>query len=239
MFRYLPGIVLVQFLTFTLFWINQGESFEQLLLRVGLPALMFSAVTALWLSMIGRMEAERRNADLREQHATDRMQLNREIDRVRADALQEASVDRAQLLERANRERERLVRQTHKQIMSQERSASRRANIKVGLGFVCLTAFGVVMLVTQFMTMGLLAITAAGGAMGGYVLRWRQNKNLLDRLAILPSKEAARSVQPLSDVSSQTRRPVKEAKRLAPIEVDATGDHSATPIDTEFTRQDS
>ncbi len=186
MLRYLPGIVLVQIVTFTLFWVNQGASIEQLLLRVGLPAVMFSAVTALWLSLIGRMDAEQRNSALREQHAEERMQLNREIERVRSDALQEASADKAQLLERAHTERERLVRQTHKEIMKQERSASRRSNMKVGLAFMGLTGFGVLMLVTQFMTLGLLTITTAGGAMGGYLLRWKQSKNVMDRLAKLP-----------------------------------------------------
>ncbi|MFK8075744.1 MAG: hypothetical protein AB8B84_04095 [Granulosicoccus sp.] len=186
MLRYLPGIVLVQIVTFTLFWVNQGASIEQLLLRVGLPAVMFSAVTALWLSLIGRMDAEQRNSALREQHAEERMQLNREIERVRSEALQEASADKAQLLERAHTERERLVRQTHKEIMKQERSASRRSNLKVGLAFMGLTGFGVLMLVTQFMTLGLLTITTACGAMGGYLLRWKQSKQVMDRLAKLP-----------------------------------------------------
>lgn len=200
MLRYLPGIVLVQIVTFTLFWVNQGASAEQLLLRVGLPAVMFSAVTALWLSLIGRMDAEQRNSALREQHAEERMQLNREIERVRAEALQEASADRAQLLERANTERERLVRQTHKEIMKQERSASRRSNVKVGLAFMGLTGFGVLMLVTQFMTLGLLTITTAGGAMGGYLLRWRQSKHMLDRLVKLPENSSTKVVAHSTDV---------------------------------------
>lgn len=203
MLRYIPGIVLVQIVTFTLFWVNQGASIEQLLLRVGLPAVMFSAVTALWLSLIGRMDAEQRNSALREQHAEERMQLNREIERVRSEALQEASADKAQLLERAHTERERLVRQTHKEIMKQERSASRRSNMKVGLAFMGLTGFGVLMLVTQFMTLGLLTITTAGGAMGGYLLRWKQSKQVMDRLAKLPENPDPR-VLPMPEKNTDT-----------------------------------
>ena len=209
MLRYLPGIVLVQIVTFTLFWVNQGASIEQLLLRVGLPAVMFSAVTALWLSLIGRMDAEQRNSALREQHAEERMQLNREIERVRSEALQEASADKAQLLERAHTERERLVRQTHKEIMKQERSASRRSNMKVGLAFMGLTGFGVLMLVTQFMTLGLLTITTAGGAMGGYLLRWKQSKNVMDRLAKLPENPDPRVLPtPVKNTDTSTDEPL-------------------------------
>ena len=216
MLRYLPGIVLVQIVTFTLFWVNQGASIEQLLLRVGLPAVMFSAVTALWLSLIGRMDAEQRNSALREQHAEERMQLNREIERVRSEALQEASADKAQLLERAHTERERLVRQTHKEIMKQERSASRRSNMKVGLAFMGLTGFGVLMLVTQFMTLGLLTITTAGGAMGGYLLRWKQSKNVMDRLAKLPENPDPRvlpSPEKNNDTSIDEPLSLPESKR--------------------------
>ena len=76
MFRYLPGILLVQLVTLALFWINREATVEDLLLRAGLPALIIAFVTALWLSTLGRMEAERRNAELRENHASEREKLN-------------------------------------------------------------------------------------------------------------------------------------------------------------------
>lgn len=228
MLRYLPGIVLVQLVTFTLYFVNQDASFEHLLLRVGLPALMISGVTALWLSMIGRMDAEKRNSALREKHGTERTQLNREIERARADAMLEASTDRAQLMERANAERERLVRQTHKQLMKQERSASRRANMKVGFAFMVLTGFGVFMLVSQFMMLGVLMIGAASGAMGGYLLRWKQSRQMLDRLTMLTPKNAQSSVPSLPNESKQVGgRKGRRVKQLAPIELDATGSVSS------------
>ncbi len=129
------------------------------------------------------MDAERRNAELREKHASEREQLNREIERARSEVLQQASADKAQIQERAHVERERLVKQTHKQLMQRERSISRRANLKVGLAFMAVSGLGVLMLVTNMMTLGLLTITTAGGALGGYLLRWRQSRLALDRLS--------------------------------------------------------
>lgn len=221
MFRYLPGIVLVQLVTLALFWVNQGASLENMLLRVALPALVVSGVTALWLSMIGRMEAERRNADLREAHASEREKLNREVERARSDVLQQASADRAQLMERAHAERERLVKSTHKQLMQQERSASRRANIKVGLAFMGVTAMGVMFLITELLTLGLLTITTAGGAMGGYLFRWRQSRQMMERLSdgSVVSKSAKAPSLP-STQSAAGGKPSKE-KGLVPIELDA------------------
>lgn len=183
MFRYLPGILLVQLVTLALFWVNREATVEDLLLRAGLPALIIAFVTALWLSTLGRMEAERRNAELRETHASEREKLNRKIERTRSEVMQQASADKAQMQERAHAERESLVRKTHKQLMQQERSISRRANVKVGLAFMGVTGLGVLMLITEMMTLGLLTITTAGGALGGYVFRWRQSRGALDRLS--------------------------------------------------------
>ncbi len=183
MFRYLPGIVLVQLVTLALFWVNRDAGVEDLLLRAGLPALIIAFVTALWLSTLGRMEAERRNAELRESHANEREKLHRKIERTRSEVLQQASADKAQMQERAHAERESLVRKTHKQLMQRERSISRRANIKVGLAFMGVTGLGVLMLITEMLTLGLLTITTAGGALGGYVFRWRQSRGALDRLS--------------------------------------------------------
>lgn len=229
MLRYLPGIVLVQLVTFILYFINQDATVEQLLLRLGLPVVVVSGVTALWLSMIGRMDAEQRNSALREQHAIERTQLNREIERARADAMLEASTDRAQLMERANAERERLVRQTHKELMKQERSASRRANVKVGLAFMVLSGFGAFMLVSQFMLLGVLMISAASGAMGGYLLRWRQTRQMLDRLTTLSPKGSKNSAAWLPGASSHcvNINEKRGVKQLPPIELDATGSPSS------------
>ena len=223
----------MQLVMFTLYFVNQDASIEQLLLRVGLPSLVISGVTALWLSMIGRMDAEQRNSALREQHAAERTQLTREIERARADAMVEASTDRAQLIERANTKRERLVRDTHKQLMKHERGVSRRANMKIGLGFMILTGFGAFMLVTQFMMIGVLMISTATGAMGGYLYRWRQSNQLLDRVTLLPSKSAPSSARSLPAgasasefVSESTSADLNRKRRersLPPIELDATG----------------
>jgi|GEM_PF-867924 len=230
MFRYLPGIVLVQVVTLALLWVNAGATLENQLLRVGLPALIISGVTALWLSMIGRMETERRNTTLREQHATEVTRLNREIERARADVLQQASADKAQWLERAHSQREQLVKQTHKELLKRERGINRAANLKVGLAFMSVTAIGVIMLITELLTLGLLTIMTAGGAMGGYLFRWRQTRQMMDGLGTLPSKNAKGLPRGAIVISESTNMSDKEARTtgLDPIELDADDGSEAT-----------
>lgn len=188
MLRYFPGIVLVQLVTLALFWVNRSGSIEEILLRAGLPALFIACVTALWLSTIGRMDSERQQSKLKEEHFNERENLNRKIERVRSDSLQQASADKAQIIERAHSERERLVRQTHKEIIKQERRVSRRANVKVGLAFMAMTGVGVILLITELLTLGLLTITTAGGAMGGYLMRWRQTRRVMDLVTQSPGE---------------------------------------------------
>lgn len=60
--------------------------------------------------------------------------------------------------------------------MQEVRRTSTQANIKVGMAFAGAAGIGGLLLLTQFMTLGLLMLTTAGGALGGYVVRIRQEK---------------------------------------------------------------
>lgn len=234
MLRYLPGIVLVQLVTLALFWVNRSGTVEEILLRAGLPALFIACVTALWLSTIGRMESERRHSKLREEHFTERERLNRKIEQVRSETMQQASADKAKIIDRAHSERERLVKQTHKEIIKQERRVSRRANMKVGLAFMAITGLGVIMLITELLTLGLLTITTAGGAMGGYLLRWRQTRRVMDLVSQGPQEsdvvdaefEAILDDDDVTDSATQERLTVDNAIADKPAKIGKAGQGS-------------
>lgn len=195
MFKYLPGIILVQVVTLALLWVNAQSPLEELLARVALPAILLSTVTALWFAAISRAETQkahatlldeqqRSQADMLEKHFQEREKLTRSMERTRADVMQKASS-----------EREELVRKTHADLIKAERRAHRGANLKVGAAFTLVTVAGVGLLFVQFMTLGLLTITAASGALGGYLLRWKQTRRVMqlhaDSGVSLPSLESA------------------------------------------------
>ncbi|MFK7860496.1 MAG: hypothetical protein AB8B64_16875 [Granulosicoccus sp.] len=179
MIRYLPGVVLVQLVTLALLWVNRDSTVIELLTSVVLPALLLSIVVALWFSAISRMAAQKIHASLIEKHFQEREKLTRELERTRADVMEKASADQARILERASQQREQLVRETHQDMIKAERRASRSANLKVGAAFGVVTMIGVGFLFVQFMTLGLLTITAASGALGGYLLRWKQTRHVM------------------------------------------------------------
>jgi hypothetical protein len=209
MLRFLPGIVLVQLATIALFWVNQNATAQEILLRVALPSVIFACVTAFWFSAISRSHAEQRLGVLREKHAADREDLNRQVERTRSDVLQKASADQAKIIERAHSDREKLVRKTHKEVLRSERSASRRASLKVGIAFMFMTALGIVFLISELLTLGLMTIMTAGGALGGYMLRWRQSR----QGTALPDSETMAQLPELSDVVPDSKDPVLIAER--------------------------
>ena len=178
MIRYFSGVVLLQIVTLALFWASLGSEFDEILIRSVLPAALIALVTGFWFSSIARSDGERLRADMIERHAAEKEKLLQTAEKSRTDILNKANVDRESIVVQASTEREQLLRQAHKDLLRHEKSVSRRANFKVGLAFAATTAAGVLLLITELLTLGLLTITSAGGALGGYLFRWKQTRDL-------------------------------------------------------------
>lgn len=152
MHRYLPGIFLVQVVTAVLLWVNLSGSPRDMAIQFGIPALLITLVTALWFASIARADAERANAKIRLEHARDREKLNVNAEKTKA----------------------RIIEKTQKEIRKQEKRIGRKASIKVGLAFFATTIAGVLMLITELFTFGLMTIMTTMGGLGGYLMRARQ-----------------------------------------------------------------
>ena len=155
MHRYLPGILLLQVVTVALGWgsfsLGGAGWWWQWLLSAGLLAL----VTALWFASIERARGRAAVDALRLHHAKEREKLKVTVER-----------DKARVQEDASR-----------QIRREGRRGARRANLKVALAFGVTTLAGVLLLITELFTLGFMTITTAVGAMGGYLVRWRQSRS--------------------------------------------------------------
>ena len=183
MFRFLPGLVLVQLLTLALAWASLGAPLAEVALRLGVPALIVAATAAFWFGQLGRLGAERELARTRLEHAEERERLKRdalvEAERLKLDARAES--DRVRL--DAEREKAAVVEAARRESRAEERRIDRRANARVALAFAGAAAAGAVMLMTPLVTLGLVTIAATGGGLGGYALRWRQTRARTGRVA--------------------------------------------------------
>lgn len=166
MHRFLPGILFLQFVTLLVLWFNLAGGSEgggltslipdtSLLLRVGLPCLLLGVVSALWFASISRHSAERAVTRLKDAHAKEREKMKVQVER----------------------DRTKMVEKSQKEINKQTRRVNTKANFKVGLAFAATAVAGVVMIITELITMGLMTMTTAGGALGGYLMRGRQAKS--------------------------------------------------------------
>jgi small-conductance mechanosensitive channel len=154
MFRYLPGILIIQVATVALILAAARTSDPELWIAIGCLALVISLVTAFWFESIA--------SHLKKDAVT---QVKDEFFR-----------ERENLRVNAERAKSRLIKKSHEQITRETNRAHARANFKVGSAFAGVIAVGTLMVFTQFMTLGLLLLAAGGGALAGYLARARQDR---------------------------------------------------------------
>lgn len=154
MLKFLPGILLLQAITVALVLLSPVDLAGFGWLRMLVPVLIVGLITAFWFGSMAAHHRKDEISRLQENHAKER-----EAIRVNAE-----------------RAKVRVVKQAHKDTLDEVRRTSTQANIKVGLAFAGAAGIGGLLLLTQFMTLGIITLTTVGGALGGYVLRIRQEK---------------------------------------------------------------
>ncbi len=153
MLRFFIGIVVVQVVTGLLLWLNidslaSSRDWAQLLI----PACTIALVTAFWFGALSKELADKNNNALRD----------------------EFSREREKLVSNAERAKTRMLQKTQAQIVRESSRAHAKANFKVGAAVSGAVGFGVLMMFTQFASLGLLLLSTAGGTLGGYILRSKQ-----------------------------------------------------------------
>ena len=156
MLRFFIGLTLAQIATALLVAFFPGGTTLDELLPLIFLVLMLSTIISLWFSTVARQLGDKRVNTLKQQFAAEREKLNVNAERAKS----------------------RLQKKTQKEIETQARRAKTSANIKVGTALAVAAGFGLVMIFTQFVTLGLLTLTTAGGAVGGYLARSRKNDAL-------------------------------------------------------------
>ena len=152
MFKYLLGILIIQTATVAMTLAAIKSADQELWLAVLLLALLIALVTAFWFSSIAS-------------HAKKDALAN---------AKDEFSREREKLRLNAERQKTRLMRKSHEEIRKETNRAHARSSFKLGAGFIGIVAAGSLMIFSQLLTLGLLTLAVGGGALGGYLMRVRQ-----------------------------------------------------------------
>ena len=167
MLKYLLGILIIQTATvaMTLAAIKSGD--QELWLSVLLLGLVIGLVTAFWFASIAG-------------HAKKDALAN---------AKDEFSKEREKLRVNAERQKTRLLRKSHEEIRKETNRAHARSSFKLGAGFIGIVAAGSLMIFSQLLTLGLLTLAVGGGALGGYLMRVRQETLSRNKEAFAMSDE--------------------------------------------------
>ena len=183
MLKFIPGILLLQVITIALVLIAPADLANWGWLRLVIPVLIAGLLTAFWFGSIAARQRKDKISRLKEHHAKER-----ETIRVNAE-----------------RAKTKLVKQSQRKTLQEVRRSSTRANIKIGLAFAGAAGLGGVLILTQFMSLGILTLATVGGALGGYLLRIRQEKGKLH----LANKD--QDTQPVTKV---TTTKTKQLRRI-------------------------
>ena len=150
--RFLPGIILLQLVTVALtLLLPVNENWKS-----GLPLLISVLVCGLfvsfWFAAIARNKVQSEVSKTRESFVEEREKI-------------QVSAERAKT---------RVVEKAQKQIASEARRTHGKANFKVGAAFAATIGAGMLFIAIELLTFGLMTLTTAGGAMGGYLVRARK-----------------------------------------------------------------
>ena len=153
--KFLLGIILVQVATGVLIYLSPNAFDEMSLLRLIVPLFFVALIVAIWFSSLSAHFTKDT-----EYKMTNKFAREREEFRVKAE-----------------RAKTRVVKEAQKDIAKEAKITHAKANFKVGAAFAGVLGVGALFILAQFVTVGLLTLTAAGGAMGGYYWRGKRIEN--------------------------------------------------------------
>lgn len=176
MLKYLLGILIIQAATVAMTLAAIKSDDRELWLAVLLLALILALVTAFWFVSIASHAKKDALANARD----------------------EFSREREKLRVNAERQKTRLLRKSHEEIRKETNRAHARSSFKLGAGFIGIVAAGALMIFSQLLTLGLLTLAVGGGALGGYLIRVRQEAVTRQKEALAISEER----KPVIDVQT-------------------------------------
>jgi len=152
-FKFAIGILLVQGATVLLVMTALQANLSETWLLMLCLALLIGLLTALWFSSVASHCNQQTLARASEK-------FNRQRERIRR---------------QSEKEKTKEIKDSHRQLLRETRRVQSRSSVKLGAALAGLATVGIALFFTQFITLGMLALSLTGGALIGYGVRARQN----------------------------------------------------------------
>ena len=215
MFKFLPGIILIQLVTAGLVLTAFNWSHDpQLIAVIALFSLIIGVLAAFWFASIARDIYKSEQKQLLDQHAQDRERILLNAEREKAYSAAERSQqqeqyarEREKILVETEREKANIAAESYRRIEKETKKAHARANFKVGAAFAAAVGAGGIMVFSQLITVGMMVLVASGSGLAGYLARARherlsRNKQLAVNKAMLIENQTV--------IASQAKRLKKD-----------------------------
>ncbi len=101
--------------------------------------------------------------------------------------------EREKIRVQSEKDKSKLVAETHRQTIKTLRRVQAGASFRLGLGLAALLGLGGVLLLAQFVTVGMLILSMAGGTLLGYGMRVRQEYRGRKRITAELTEEGTES----------------------------------------------
>lgn len=189
LFKYLLGVLFIQGVTVLLVVTAYRTDLEKTGLLFLLLNLAIGALTAFWFTSMA--EGVRKQALTRAQEG-----FAREREKIRV---------------RAEKEKTKEVKNSQRRVDREKQRAQKGGIRKTGLMIGGAAGLGVFMVLTQFVTLGLLTLTTAGGAALGYGLRARQ-----ERLGLSFGKRLPHTERKIDAFGISSPKPAIAGKKTTP-----------------------
>jgi Flp pilus assembly protein TadB len=191
MFKFLPGILLLQLVTAGLVLICVSWSQEpQLIIVVAAFGFILAVLTTFWFGSIVRNMQNSTQAKLQAKHAQ----------------------DRERIIRRAEREKAKVTSESYQQIEKAAQKAHAKANFKVGASFAAAIGIGGIMVFSQLVTVGMMVLVASGSGLAGYLVRAKQDRQSRKNKLSIPKVTQAITKQ------IDEKKPVSEKNKLKTLE---------------------
>lgn len=168
LFKFLAGLLVVEAATALLVILAKDSGRDEVWILFGLLGLSIAVLGALFFTTVASHASRETVAQAQE------------------DFLKEREKIRVQ----AERDKARMLRDSHRAMLRDRDRTQAKSSLRNGASLAAVLGIGGIMLFTQFMTFGLLLLSAAGGAAAGYGWRLRQERQTRESN---PASQLARS----------------------------------------------
>ncbi len=149
------AIILVQIITAVMLSMTPPNPTQGDLIRLAIPLIFITLIASFWLTSLSAYFRKDSEAKLKSTFVKEREKIQ----------------------VKAEKEKLKVVKEAQQDIAREAKVTYAKANFKVGAAFAGTLAVGALFVFAQMVTVGLLTLTAAGGAAGGYYYRGKRLEN--------------------------------------------------------------